>query len=431
MEIIFLIIGLAVGALAAFFIAKFKFEGSAGKSGERNSFLEEELDKTEKELNTEREKAQNLISQLTEAKSNNVHLEEKIATWESEIDKRRKELEKDFELLANRIFEDKTNKFSEQSKSNLSEILNPLKEKIKDFEKKVEDVYVTDSKERASLVQQIKTLHELNQQMSKDATNLTNALKGETKTQGNWGEFILESLLEKSGLAKDREYFLQESITSEDGRRYQPDVIIRLPENKSVIIDSKVSLLAYEKFSSAENEDEKFTAAKEHILSIRNHIKNLNSKNYQNLYGLDGLDFVLMFLPIEPAFSLALQNDSSLFQEAYDKNIVIVSPTTLLATLRTIASIWRQENQNKNAIEIAKRSGALYDKFVGFVEDLQTIGGRIQQTQNAYNDAMKKLSEGSQSLVNRVERIKKLGAKASKSLPESMIKDDDENLLEE
>ena len=431
MEIVYLIVGLVIGALAAFFTAKFKFEGNAGKAGERNSFLEEEIAKTEKELNTEREKAQNLISQLAEAKSNNLHLEEKIATWESEIDKRRKELEKDFELLANRIFEDKTNKFSEQSKSNLSEILNPLKEKIKDFEKKVEDVYVTDSKERASLVQQIKTLHELNQQMSRDASNLTNALKGETKTQGNWGEFILESLLEKSGLAKDREYFLQENITSEDGRRYQPDVIIKLPENKSVVIDSKVSLVAYEKFSSAENEDERFDSTKEHILSIRNHIKNLNSKNYQNLYGIDGLDFVLMFLPIEPAFSLALQNDSGLFQEAYDKNIVIVSPTTLLATLRTIASIWRQENQNKNAIEIARQSGALYDKFVGFVEDLQTIGSRIEQTQNAYSDAMKKLSTGRGNLLNSAQKIKKLGAKASKSLPDSMIEDDDENLLEE
>jgi DNA recombination protein RmuC len=429
-EIIFLIIGILIGAFAAFLIAKLKYEGSVGKTGERNSFLEEELAKTEKELASEREKVIKLNSENSALNSDYRNLQEKLAEQKSEIEELQNKFAKEFENLANKILDEKSSKFTLQNKENLDQILKPLSEKIKDFEKKVEDVYVTDSKERASLVQQIKTLHELNQQMSKDATNLTNALKGETKSQGNWGEFILESLLEKSGLVKDREYFLQESITSEGGRRYQPDVIIRLPENKSVIIDSKVSLIAYEKFSSAENEDERLGSIKEHILSIRNHIKNLNGKNYQNLYGINGLDFVLMFLPIEPAFSLALQNDSGLFQEAYDKNIVIVSPTTLLATLRTIASIWRQENQNKNAIEIARQSGALYDKFVSFVDDLQTIGNRIEQTQNAYSDAMKKLSTGRGNLLNSAEKIRKLGAKTSKTLPQSMI-DDDENLLEE
>jgi DNA recombination protein RmuC len=429
-EIIFLIIGILIGAFAAFLIAKLKYEGSVGKTGERNSFLEEELAKTEKDLASEREKVIKLNSENSALNSDYRNLQEKLAEQKSEIEELQNKFAKEFENLANKILDEKSSKFTLQNKENLDQILKPLSEKIKDFEKKVEDVYVTDSKERASLVQQIKTLHELNQQMSKDATNLTNALKGETKSQGNWGEFILESLLEKSGLVKDREYFLQESITSEGGRRYQPDVIIRLPENKSVIIDSKVSLIAYEKFSSAENEDERLGSIKEHILSIRNHIKNLNGKNYQNLYGINGLDFVLMFLPIEPAFSLALQNDSGLFQEAYDKNIVIVSPTTLLATLRTIASIWRQENQNKNAIEIARQSGALYDKFVSFVDDLQTIGNRIEQTQNAYSDAMKKLSTGRGNLLNSAEKIRKLGAKTSKTLPQSMI-DDDENLLEE
>ena len=428
--IIFLIIGVVIGAFAAFLIAKLKYEGSVGKTGERNSFLEEELAKTEKELASEREKVIKLNSENSALNSDYKNLQEKLVEQKSEIEDLQSRFTKEFENLANKILDEKSSKFTLQNKENLDQILKPLSENIKAFEKKVEDVYVNDTKERATLAQQIKTLHELNQQMSKDATNLTNALKGETKSQGNWGEFILESLLEKSGLVKDREYFLQESITSESGRRYQPDVIIRLPENKSVIIDSKVSLIAYEKFSSAENEDERLLSIKEHILSIRNHIKNLNGKNYQNLYGIDGLDFVLMFLPIEPAFSLALQNDSGLFQEAYDKNIVIVSPTTLLATLRTIASIWRQENQNKNAIEIARQSGALYDKFVGFVEDLQTIGSRIEQTQNAYSDAMKKLSTGRGNLLNSVEKIKKLGAKTSKTLPQSMI-DDDENLLEE
>jgi DNA recombination protein RmuC len=421
--IIFLIIGVVIGAFAAFFIAKAKF-------GSGNSFLTQQLQKNENDLSAERDKVLKLNSELSSLNSDYRNLQEKLDEQKSEIEELQSKFVKEFENLANKILDEKSSKFTLQNKENLDQILKPLNENIKAFEKKVEDVYVNDTKERATLAQQIKTLHDLNQQMSRDATNLTNALKGETKSQGNWGEFILESLLEKSGLVKDREYFLQESITSEGGRRYQPDVIIRLPENKSVIIDSKVSLIAYEKFSSAENEDERLGSIKEHILSIRNHIKNLNGKNYQNLYGINGLDFVLMFLPIEPAFSLALQNDSGLFQEAYDKNIVIVSPTTLLATLRTIASIWRQENQNKNAIEIARQSGALYDKFVGFVEDLQTIGSRIEQTQNAYSDAMKKLSTGRGNLLNSAEKIRKLGAKTSKTLPQSMI-DDDENLLEE
>ncbi len=421
--IIFLIIGVVIGAFAAFFIAKAKF-------GSGNSFLTQQLQKNENDLSAERDKVLKLNSELSSLNSDYRNLQEKLDEQKSEIEELQSKFVKEFENLANKILDEKSSKFTLQNKENLDQILKPLNENIKAFEKKVEDVYVNDTKERATLAQQIKTLHDLNQQMSRDATNLTNALKGETKSQGNWGEFILESLLEKSGLLKDREYFLQESITSEGGRRYQPDVIIRLPENKSVIIDSKVSLIAYEKFSSAENEDERLGSIKEHILSIRNHIKNLNGKNYQNLYGINGLDFVLMFLPIEPAFSLALQNDSGLFQEAYDKNIVIVSPTTLLATLRTIASIWRQENQNKNAIEIARQSGALYDKFVGFVEDLQTIGSRIEQTQNAYSDAMKKLSTGRGNLLNSAEKIRKLGAKTSKTLPQSMI-DDDENLLEE
>jgi DNA recombination protein RmuC len=423
MEIIYLIIGLIIGGISAFFIAKSKY-------GSGNSFLTQQLQKSENDLSAERDKVLKLNSELSSLNSDYRNLQEKLAEQKSEIEELQNKFVKEFENLANKILDEKSSKFTLQNKENLDQILKPLSENIKAFEKKVEDVYVNDTKERATLAQQIKTLHDLNQQMSKDATNLTNALKGETKSQGNWGEFILESLLEKSGLAKDREYFLQESIISEGGRRFQPDVIIRLPENKSVIIDSKVSLNAYEKFSSAENGDERLGSIKEHILSIRNHIKNLNGKNYQSLYGIDGLDFVLMFLPIEPAFSLALQNDSGLFQEAYDKNIVIVSPTTLLATLRTIASIWRQENQNKNAIEIARQSGALYDKFVGFVEDLQTIGSRIEQTQNAYSDAMKKLSTGRGNLLNSAEKIRKLGAKTSKTLPQSLI-DDDENLLEE
>jgi DNA recombination protein RmuC len=267
--------------------------------------------------------------------------------------------------------------------------------------------------------------------MSKDATNLTNALKGQTKTQGNWGEFILENILEKSGLEKGREYSVQTSMTNETGRRYQPDVLVNLPENKTIVVDSKVSLVAYEKFCSADDEAEKAAALKEHILSIRNHIKELSAKNYQNLYQIQSLDFVLMFLPVEPAFSLAVQYDSGIFNDAFEKNIVIVSPSTLLATLRTIASIWRQENQNKNALEIARQSGALYDKFVGFVDDLINVGNKIDAAKGSYTDAMKKLHEGGGNLVSRTERIKKLGAKTTKSLPKSLLDRTDEDEPEE
>jgi len=267
--------------------------------------------------------------------------------------------------------------------------------------------------------------------MSKDATNLTNALKGQTKTQGNWGEFILETILEKSGLVKGREYTVQESLTTHEGKRFQPDIIIKLPEGKTLIIDSKVSLNAYERFVSSEDERDRAANIKEHIASIRNHIKNLSSKNYQNLYDTKSLDFVLMFLPIEPALSLAIQNDMNLFNEAFEKNIVIVSPSTLLATLRTIASIWRQEHQNKNALDIARQSGALYDKFVGLLDDLKNIGDKIKATQNSYEDAMKKLSTGRGNLIGSVEKIKSLGAKTTKALPQNLLDSVEEDELNE
>ncbi len=434
MEIISLVIGLFIGALAAFLIAKFKFEGNAGKAAERNSILEEDLAKTEKELSAEREKVQNLISQLAETKSNNEHLHERLSEQKSEIDELQQKFIKEFENLANKILAEKSETFTKQNRENLDQILKPLGEKIKDFEKKVEEVYVNDSKDRSGLSEQLKTLFELNQKMTKEAANLTNALKGETKMQGNWGEFVLEKLLEDSGLVKDREYFVQESIKTEDGRRLQPDIIIKLPENRSIIIDSKVTLVAYEKFNSLDNKEDKGRALKEHIISIKNHYKDLSSKNYHNLYGIDSLDFVFMFLPIEPAWSLAFQSDNGLFQEAFEKKIAIVSPTMLLINLKMIASLWRKENQNKNAIEIARLSGALHDKFVNFVNDLQTIGDRIKQSQNSYDDAMKKLRTGRGNLVSSSDKIRKLGAKTSKSLPGSLIDnddDEDENLLEE
>ena len=423
-EIIFLIIGLIIGGVSAFFIAKSKF-------GSGNSFLNQQLQKNESELSAERDKVLKLNSELSAINSDYKNLQERLAEQKSEIEELQNKFTKEFENLANKILAEKSETFTKQNKENLDQILKPLGERIKDFEKKVEEVYVNDSKDRSGLSEQLKTLFELNQKMTKEAANLTNALKGETKTQGNWGEFVLENLLENSGLVKDREYFVQESIKTDDGRRLQPDIIVKLPEDRSVIIDSKVTLVAYEKFNSSEDKGEKERALKEHILSIKNHYKDLSSKNYHNLYGIDSLDFVFMFLPIEPAWSLAFQSDNGLFQEAFERKIAIVSPTMLLINLKMIASLWRRENQNKNAIEIARLSGALHDKFVNFVNDLQAIGDRIKQSQDSYEDAMKKLKTGRGNLISSSDKIRKLGAKASKNLPQSLIEDNDENLLEE
>lgn len=382
MEIIYLIIGLVLGSAAAFFIAKFKFEGGKAKLEAEHSLLQQRLEEQKTEINDVQKK-----------------------------------FTADFENLANRIFEEK----NRQNKSNLDEILKPLGERIKDFEKKVSDVYNTDTKERATLAEQLRNLYDLNQQMSKEANNLTRALKGDTKTQGSWGEMILESILEKSGLQKGREFFVQESLTTEDGSRRRPDVLIKLPEDKNMIIDSKVSLTAYEAFCSEEDDTRKKRFLSEHVSSIRNHVRNLSSKSYQNIYELQSLDFVLMFIAVEPAFGLAVQCDANLFYEAFEKNIVIVSPSTLLATLRTIASIWKQEKQNRNAMEIAQQSGELYDKFAGFIKDLNEIGSRINQTQLSYDEAVKKLHMGRGNIINQIEKLRKLGAKNTKTLPQDLV----------
>ena len=442
MEIIFSIAGILIGGIIAWLILKvkagtdkgitqeeaailndqinnLKIEKSAGQ--ERINILQENLKTTAQELTQERNKFLQLNSSYSSLKSDFANLEEKLSTQKEEVEQLQQKFTTEFKNLANEILEDKSKRFTEQNKVNINELLNPLSEKIKSFEKKVEDVYLNDTKERAGLTEQIKMLHELNQQMSKDANNLTKALKGEAKTQGNWGEFILERVLEKSGLVKGQEYSVQESITDEDGKRFQPDVLIYLPESKCIIIDSKVSLVGYEKYCSADDEVIRVAALKEHILSIKKHITNLGLKNYQNLYGIKSLDFVLLFMPIEPAFSLAVQNDIGLFNDAFERNIVIVSPSTLLATLRTIASIWRQENQNRNALEIARQSGALYDKFQSMVADLLEVGKKLHSVQDNYDDVMKKLSTGKGNLITSVEKIKKLGAKTTKSLPQGML----------
>lgn len=450
MEILFLVIGLAIGFVIAFLFLKSKktipieeanklneeislLKIEAGKFSERIKLLESDKTSLQSELKIEREKTEKLTSENSSLKSDYANLQTKLSEQKSEIEELQQKFTKEFENLANRIFDEKGKKFTEQNKEKLSEILNPLKEKISDFEKKVEETNKESIKGHASLREQLQMLKDMNQQITQEAKNLTEALKGQSKTQGNWGEFILESILEKSGLVKGREYVVQESLTAESGKRFQPDVIIKLPENKSIVIDSKVSLVGYEKFVSSEDEHEKQLGLREHINSIRSHIKNLSGKNYQNLYQLESLDFVLMFMPIEPAFALAVQNDQTIFNDAFEMNIVIVSPSTLLATLRTISSIWRQENQNRNALEIARQAGSLYDKFVNFYNDLIDVGKKMDSAKDSYESAMKKIHDGRGNLISGVEKIKELGAKTSKSLPPTALNralSDEDNLLE-
>lgn len=378
--------------------------------------LSADKEDTRVQLEKEREQRIHLSNELTQSQTEYKNLQERLREQKAEVEELNKKFSLEFKNLAQEIFEEKSKKFTEQNKNNLTDLLNPLKEKISEFQKKVEDTNKQGIERNSSLSQQIKHLSDLNKQITKEAENLTKALKGDSKAQGNWGEVILERILEKSGLQKGREYETQVSVTNDEGKRFQPDVIVHLPDDKKIIIDAKVSLTAYERFSSQEDNDLKISELKTHIQSVKTHVKSLSEKNYQSLYDIEGLDFVLLFIPIEPAFTLAVQNDSELFNDAYARNIVIVSPTTLIATLRTISSIWKQENQNKNALEIARQGGALYDKFQGFTEDLLSIGKHINNTQSTYQDAMKKLAEGNGNLVRKTEQLKKLGVKTTKNL---------------
>ena len=312
----------------------------------------------------------------------------------------------------------------ETNKTHLDILLNPLKENIKAFEEKVDKVYNMEAAERNTLKGVISQLMELNKLISNEAQNLTKALKGDSKKQGNWGEVILERVLERSGLVKDREYRLQASLISADGSRLQPDVIIDLPDEKHLIIDSKVSLVAYERLVNCESEEDRKLFSKAHVESIRGHVNGLSAKNYHDLYQINSPDFVLLFVPIESSFSFAVQLDAELFSDAWEKRVVIVSPSTLLATLRTISSIWKQERQNRNVLEIARLSGAMYDKFVGFVGDMENIGKNIKQSQTAYESAINKLTEGNGNLTKTAEKIKGLGAKANKQLDQKFIGDE-------
>jgi len=327
-----------------------------------------------------------------------------------------------FENLSNKILEEKSKKFTEQNKENIGSVLNPLREQLGDFRKKIEDVYDKETKDRVSLYHEITNLKSLNEQMSKDAINLTNALKGDTKKQGDWGEVILERVLENSGLKKDREYEVQGSYRDENDKLFRPDFVVHLPNKRDVVIDSKISLTAYERYYAAENEQDKAQALKEHVASIKSHINNLKDKNYDELVGVNSLDIVLMFVAIEPALMLAFEHDENLFQDAFKHRIFLVSPSTLTMNLQVIQNMWRYEYQNQNAQEIAKRAGDLYDKFTGFVESLEDIGDKLGKAQDAYDTAHNRLTDGKGNLVSRVEAIRKLGdLKTNKQLSDELV----------
>lgn len=386
------------------------------------SALEKQLETAQAEKENIRNEKDALAIQLTKKEVDFDHIYQRNKEQRAEVEKLQEKFSMEFENLANKILEEKTIKFTEQNSTNLKNILAPLQDKILLFEKKVEDTHKESIDYHAALRQQILGLREMNLQMSKETINLTKALKGDSKIQGNWGELILERVLEKSGLEKGREYELQQAHIATDGSRLFPDVVIHLPDGKKMIVDSKVSLTAYEKHINQE-EDEllKGRYLKEHIQSINTHVDQLYQKNYQDLYHTQSPDFVLLFIPIEPAFAVALNEDPSLYNKAFEKNIVIVTPSTLLATLRTIDSIWTNQKQQENAYEIARQAGALYDKFEGLVSDLLKIGKKIDESQAEYQGAMNKLSQGKGNLLGSVEKLKKMGAKAKKSLPENLL----------
>ncbi len=438
-----LIIGFFLGLLPAMLLIKQRIEaarlagrlelsGDLATLAERLASRNSQLERFAAECREKDEKLDRLIQERTELEREKSRLstelkEETRRSGENLqiLKDAKKELQDQFENLANQIFTEKTKTFADQSRANLDTILTPFKDRIAEFEKKVTEVYNTEGKERHSLIKELQRLQELNQKIGADAENLTKALKGDSKTQGTWGEVILERILEESGLRKGLEYHSQGGFRDAEGKLLRPDVVVHLPEGKDIIIDSKVSLVAYEKYMRTENDEQRARVVKEHLLSINAHLKSLESKKYDELPGVKSLDFVLMFIPIEGAFMLAIDKDSELFGKAFDQNIMIVSPSTLLVTLRTVQNIWRYEHQNKNALEIARKAGDLYDKFVGFVDDLEKIGEQIDNTKKTYDGAHNKLVSGKGNLVSRTQNLIELGVKSRKQLSASVLQEDD------
>ena len=425
--ILSILVSASIGAYLGMLFTKLKSKSEKSTLEERQNQLNntiEELKGSISNLEIERDRFRDerevLNLELVQKQTEFENLHQQNLKRDAELEERQEQLRKDFELLANKILEEKSEKFTLQNKENIKQILNPLQEKIQGFEKKVEDSQKESISMHSALKEQLLGLKDLNLQMTKEATNLTKALKGDSKMQGNWGELVLERVLEKSGLEKDREYFVQQSFALENGSRVMPDVVLHLPDNKRMIIDSKVSLTDYERLTNAD-EDEKEIYLKAHVNSIKKHVDQLSAKNYQDLYDIESPDFVLMFIPIEPAFAVAVNNDNSLYNTAFDKNIVIVTPSTLLATLRTIDSMWNNEKQQQNAIEIAKQAGRLYDQFVNLTDDLLKVGNQLNTVKGSYDTTMKKLT-GKGNLLTKVENIKKLGIKANKHLNDKLLK---------
>jgi len=427
-----LVVGLLVGAIAVWLILRERIssavERARGEGQVEIARLIERITAAQDDINRLATEKEDIAVQRNQLTAEQQLLGNKVAELSAMLESERSRalenmqlLKSEFKTLANDILEDKSKRFTEQNQTNLNQLLEPLKVKIKEFQGQVHDVYVQEGKDRSQLAEQVRQLMALNNQLSKDAHNLTSALKGQAKVQGNWGELILERVLEASGLRKGHEYDVQASHTRADGTRAQPDVVVHLPEDRHLIVDAKVSLKAYEEYANAETDHQRDAAMKRHLDSVRGHINELSEKNYQQLYGLKSPDFVLMFIPVEPAFMLAIAHDSDLWQDALKKNVMLVSPSTLLFVLRTVAHLWRQEQQNRNAQEIAKRGAELYDKLAGFMEDLDNLGVKLQQAQKAYDGAYGKFTGGRGNVIRQAEMLKELGVKPAKHLPQNLI----------
>ncbi|MBU3916521.1 DNA recombination protein RmuC, partial [bacterium] len=388
--------------------------------------LQQKVQKLETDLNDEKAHANTLNVELRAIRERTEEEKKGMNEKFELLQQAEKNLSTVFENTANKIFEKKQQQFKEQSKESLTTTIDPLKKEFEQFKKRIEEINTFDTKERQSIADQIKNMTESSLKMSQEAQNLTDALKGNKKVQGNWGEVQLERILEQSSLQKDREYSIQKAMIDEEGKRRIPDVIIHLPEKKDLVIDSKVSLVDYEKYCTEEDEELRNQALKRHIDAVKKHISDLNVKAYEKLEGVRTLDFVFIFIPIEPAYLLVVQQDPSVINKAFEKNIIVVSPTTLIPTLRIVHNIWQYERQNKNTEAIAKQAGAMHDKFVGFLDSMEGIGKSIEKTNSVYQAAFKQLKEGKGNLISRAEKIKQLGAKTGKSLSEDILEQTDD-----
>ena len=421
MYTLYLLLAALVGLALGWYLSKVHHSGLRKNIEGQLQTIQQQLLETKEDF--KKSQAESLLwrEKAIQLDTINTNLTDQLAEQQQNLQKIEDKLSIQFKNLANDLLEEKSKKFTDQNKLNLETLLKPLGERIQLFEKQVDQTNKEGIERNVALRTEINRLYSLNLQITKEAENLTRAIKGDNKIQGNWGEWILETILEQSGLVKGREYQVQPSMVSEDGKRYQPDIVLQLPTNKKIIIDAKVSLVNYEQFFNTDQPEEKATQLKKHIHSLRTHIYSLSEKNYQKLPEAIGLDFVVLFVPIEPALNLVLENDSTISSEAYKKNIMLTSPSSLIAIIRTVANIWKQDYQNQNAIEIARQSGALYDKFVSFTRELIQVGRQIESTHETYKEAMAKLCEGKDNLIRKTERLKSLGASTTKSLDPKLL----------